>query len=201
VETKGHEFLLRGGFVRQLTSGIFGYLPLARRTMRKIEGILREEMDATGGQEMEMPVVMGSYGIGVGRLMACIAEEQPDEDGLVWPVSVAPYHVHLVAHETLDEMAASLCDRLEAAGFEVLHDDREVSLGVKFKDADRIGAPIRLTLTPRSLENGGVEIKRRSETGSTIVSPEKAVAAIREHMGRLEAGLSGIRAESRSTTR
>ncbi|MBA3425902.1 MAG: hypothetical protein H0U04_15480 [Rubrobacter sp.] len=57
VETKGHEFLLRGGFVRQLTSGIFGYLPLAKRTMRKIEAILREEMEAIGGQEIEMPVV------------------------------------------------------------------------------------------------------------------------------------------------
>jgi len=130
------------------------------------------------------PVVMGSYGIGVGRLLACIAEEHRDEDGLVWPVSVAPYHVHLVASD--DEAASGLYEELRSAGVEVLYDDRRESLGTKFKDADLIGAPIRLTFTPRSLENGGVEVKLRRETGSHVVPVEEIVATVREKISALE---------------
>src|SRR5829696_8323695 len=131
------------------------------------------------------PVVMGSYGIGVGRLLACIAEEHHDEDGLVWPPSVAPYHVHIVAARA-DEMADGLYERLVSAGVEVLYDDRPESLGTKFKDADLIGVPIRLTLTPRSLENGGVEIKARRETEGYVVPIEEAVAAVSSEISRLE---------------
>jgi prolyl-tRNA synthetase len=130
------------------------------------------------------PVVMGSYGIGVGRLLACIAEEHRDEDGLVWPVSVAPYHVHLVAPG--DEAALGLYDELRSAGVEVLYDDRQESLGMKFKDADLSGALIRLTLTPRSLNNGGVEVKLRREGKSRIVSVDEAVEAVRKEISDLE---------------
>ena len=130
------------------------------------------------------PVVMGSYGIGVGRLLACIAEEHRDEDGLVWPVSVAPYHVHLVAPD--DEAALGHYDELRSAGVEVLYDDRQESLGTKFKDADLIGAPIRLTLTPHSLNNGGVEVKLRREGKSRIVSLDEAVEAVRKEISDLE---------------
>jgi prolyl-tRNA synthetase len=130
------------------------------------------------------PVVMGSYGIGVGRLLACIAEEHRDEDGLVWPASVAPYHAHLVAPD--DEAASNLYDELRAAGVEVLYDDRQESLGTKFKDADLIGAPIRLTLTPRSLKNGGVEVKLRRERESRIVPIEEVAAAVRRKISDLE---------------
>ncbi len=129
------------------------------------------------------PVVMGSYGIGVGRLLACVAEEHRDENGLVWPVTVAPYHVHLVAGE---DLARGLYEELLSAGVEVLFDDRRESLGTKFKDADLIGAPIRLTLTPRSLENGGVEVKLRRETGSHVVPVEEIVATVREKISALE---------------
>ncbi len=130
------------------------------------------------------PVVMGSYGIGVGRLLACIAEEHHDEDGLVWPISVAPYHVHLVAAE-VGEIADGLYGRLVSAGVEVLYDDRRESLGARFKDADLIGAPIRLTLTPRSLQRGGVEIKSRSEAESYIVSTDEAVSVVRDEIADL----------------
>ena len=131
-------------------------------------------------------VIMGSYGIGVGRLLACIAEEHHDEDGLIWPVSVAPYHVHLVTLETRDDLATGLYEELTAAGVEVLYDDRGERLGTKFKDADLIGAPIRLTLTPRSLESGGVELRlRRSEEGF-IVPAGEVVATVREKTAELE---------------
>lgn len=135
------------------------------------------------------PVVMGSYGIGVGRLLACIAEEHHDEGGLVWPISVAPYHVHIVASE-VGEAADGLYEKLVSAGVEVLYDDRDDSLGARFKDADLIGVPIRLTLTPRSLEKGGVEIKARRDSDSHIVPIEEAVDAVQREISRLEAGLA-----------
>jgi prolyl-tRNA synthetase len=143
-------------------------------------------LDADGRRK---PVVMGSYGIGVGRLLACIAEEHYDENGLVWPVSVAPYHVHIVAVKA-GEVAGGLYKRLVSAGVEVLYDDRRESLGTKFKDADLIGAPIRLTLTPRSLEKGGVEIKARHETESYAVPIEDAVAAVSGEIFGLEDDIS-----------
>jgi prolyl-tRNA synthetase len=135
------------------------------------------------------PVVMGSYGIGLGRLLACIAEEHHDENGLVWPISVAPYHVHFVAAEA-EKMADGLYERLVSAGVEVLYDDRRESLGAKFKDADLIGAPIRLTLTPRSLQRGGVEIKARCGSDGYVVSIQRAVAAVRRGISDLEAEIS-----------
>jgi len=135
------------------------------------------------------PVVMGSYGIGVGRLLACIAEEHHDENGLVWPVSVAPYHAHIVAAEA-GEVAEGLYERLVSAGVEVLYDDRRESLGAKFKDADLIGVPIRLTLTPRSLENGGVEVKTRRSSESYVVPIDGVVAAVRKELSDLEAEIS-----------
>ena len=107
---------------------------------------------------------MGSYGIGSGRLLACVAEAFHDEKGLVWPVSVAPYHLHLVvlvgkgSPET-SRVAEQLYGDLEQVGIEVLFDDRsEMTPGVKFNDADLIGLPIRLTVSERSLQAGGVEL-------------------------------------------
>jgi prolyl-tRNA synthetase len=137
------------------------------------------------------PVVMGSYGIGLGRLLACIAEEHHDENGLVWPVSVAPCHVHFVAAEA-DEISEGRYERLVSAGIEVLYDDRRESLGAKFKDADLIGAPIRLTLTPRSLQRGGVEITARQGSEGYVVPIEGVVAAVRSEISDLEAEISPV---------
>jgi prolyl-tRNA synthetase len=141
------------------------------------------------GDGRRKPVVMGSYGIGLGRLLACIAEEHHDENGLIWPVSVAPYHVHIVAAEP-GEMADRLYERLISAGVEVLYDNRRESLGAKFKDADLIGAPIRLTLTPRSLQRGGVEIKARSDAESSIVSTDEVVSVVKGKIADLETEVS-----------
>ncbi|WP_047866545.1 proline--tRNA ligase [Rubrobacter aplysinae] len=140
-------------------------------------------LDAEG---VSKPVIMGSYGIGIGRLLNCVAEEHRDDDGLIWPVSIAPYQVHLIASEQTATRAAELYETLSEAGFEVLYDDREESLGPKFKDADLIGLPLRLTLTPRSLENGGVELKER-ESGET------EVAAFEEVSERVGERLSALR--------
>jgi prolyl-tRNA synthetase len=133
---------------------------------------------------------MGSYGIGVGRLLACIAEEHRDEDGLVWPVSIAPYHVHLVAAEA-GERADGLYEGLRSAGVEMLYDDRRESLGARFKDADLIGIPLRLTLTPRSLRRGGVEVRVRSDAESQIVSIDEVVEVVQSKIAELQCTLEG----------
>jgi prolyl-tRNA synthetase len=138
----------------------------------------------------ERPVVMGSYGIGSGRLLACIAEEHHDEHGLLWPISVAPYHVHLVALRGGEEQAARLYEELEAAGLDVLYDDRDESPGVKFNDADIIGIPIRVTVSKRSLDEGGVEMKLRSADEASIFKLEAAVAGVQGAKAQLEAELA-----------
>ncbi len=123
----------------------------------------------------EKPIIMGSYGIGVGRLLACIAEEHHDEHGLVWPVSVAPFQVHLVGLIGKDpgsltiELAEAIYQQLTLVGIEVLYDDRLESPGVKFNDADLIGLPIRLTVSERALKQGGVEFKRRDQAEKQII--------------------------------
>lgn len=140
-----------------------------------------EALNATflGEDGETRPVIMGSYGIGLGRLLACIAEEHHDERGLAWPASVAPYPVHLVAlagkSERVQQSAEALEARLCAAGLEPLYDDRSESAGVKFMDADLIGLPLRLTVSERSLRQGGVEIKARLSAEAAIIPLESAV--------------------------
>jgi prolyl-tRNA synthetase len=135
------------------------------------------------------PVVMGSYGIGVGRLLACIAEEHHDEYGLKWPVSVAPYQVHLVGlldgTAGVSESAERVYEGLQRDGIEVLYDDREERPGVKFNDADLIGCPLRLTVSKRSIEQGGVELKRRDRSEKVIVAVEEIVDCVRAELAAL----------------
>jgi prolyl-tRNA synthetase len=124
--------------------------------------------------------VMGSYGIGVGRLMAAIVEQHHDEHGIIWPETVAPFDVHLVslAKRTDDEVgqeAQELYETLLDAALEVLFDDRKESPGVKFADADLIGVPWRVTISARSLKQGGVEVKRRSEPEKKIMPLDDVV--------------------------
>ncbi len=130
------------------------------------------------------PVIMGSYGIGSGRLLACIAEEYNDEYGLCWPMTVAPFQVHLVALRGGFEVAEKLYADLQAAGIEVLYDDRDESPGVKFNDADLIGVPIRLTIGGRSLKKGGVEMKARTAKESTLVPLDDVVSEVQAEIER-----------------
>ncbi len=106
----------------------------------------------------EQPLLGGSYGIGPGRVMAAIVEQHHDERGIVWPSSVAPYDVHIVALPGLEDQAEALEQRLEAAGATVLLDDRELRAGEKFADADLIGCPIRVTVGKKTLEDGAVDV-------------------------------------------
>ncbi|HEX9797957.1 MAG TPA: proline--tRNA ligase [Anaerolineales bacterium] len=138
-------------------------------------------------QGQERPVVMGSYGIGTGRLLACVAEEHHDDDGLIWPVTVAPFDVHLLALLGGEQTAESLMATLEADGIEVLYDDRDETPGVKFADADLIGLPLRLTVSQRSLEAGGVELKRRDRDEKLIVAVEAAPGAVAELLAEMQA--------------
>ena len=135
------------------------------------------------------PIVMGSYGIGVGRLMACIAEEHHDAQGLIWPASVAPFSVHLVLLRGKDgvseDAAEALYQDLVKAGLEPLYDDRDERAGVKFNDADLIGIPLRVTVSSRSLQSGGYEFKRRGEEDRWIVPVETALSVI---MDQIEQG-------------
>ena len=123
-------------------------------------------------------IYMGSYGIGLDRLMAVIVELHHDKDGIIWPESVTPYQVHLIhigkEGDGTKEKAETLYADLNAAGIEVLYDDRDgLGAGVKFKDADLIGIPWRVTVSARSLEQGGVEVKRRSESERRILPIEE----------------------------
>ena len=148
----------------------------------------------------KQPVVMGSYGIGIGRLLACIAEEHHDEKGLIWPVSVAPYPVHLVVLAGKGKQNATLAAAerlyrdLGASGVDVLMDDREESPGVKFNDADLMGMPIRLTVGERGLAQGVVEMKRRDRE-------ERVQVPLEELVGRVRSELDGMRAEIQASLR
>ena len=145
------------------------------------------------GEGQEKPVIMGSYGIGITRVLACIAEAFHDEQGLRWPVSVAPYPVHLVrlvgkgsTGETITA-ADELYQSLNAAGLETLYDDRDESPGIKFNDADLLGMPLRLTVSDRALKAGGVELKRRDCAEKIIIPLGEVVDRVRQELAQMAA--------------
>ena len=144
-------------------------------------------------------VIMGSYGIGVGRLLACVAEQHRDEHGLMWPVSVAPFQVHIVAlakgEGAAQAASEKLYDDLKEVGVEVLYDDRRENPGVKFNDADLIGCPLRITVGERSLKKGEMELKLRGEGEATGVPVEEAVSHVRQRLASLQAELDSAVAE------
>jgi prolyl-tRNA synthetase len=135
-----------------------------------------------GEDGVEHAIIMGSYGIGVGRNVACIVEAHHDDKGIIWPEEVAPYAAHLVAiGANRDAAVAELADRLHElsieAGREILYDDRDESPGVKFTDAELLGMPWILTVSPRSLAAGGVEVTERA-TGERSTRPISDVEAL-----------------------
>jgi prolyl-tRNA synthetase len=112
------------------------------------------------GQERDL--VMGSYGIGPARVMAALVEQNHDEHGIIWPRSVAPYDVHLVVLKGAEEIGEQAAAALDAAGLDVLLDDRDLRPGEKFADADLIGIPTRVTAGKKSLEDGAVDVRDRA---------------------------------------
>jgi prolyl-tRNA synthetase len=149
----------------------------------KLGTFYSNSMNATFQDESgeRRPVIMGSYGIGVGRLLACVAEEFRDDQGLKLPITIAPYHVHLVLlpGEQSNPAADEIYAELVRNGIEVLYDDRDERPGVKFNDADLIGIPLRLTVSKRSLENGGLEFKRRAGGESQILPRAEVVSTVK----------------------
>jgi prolyl-tRNA synthetase len=132
-------------------------------------------LDATYLDEhsVEHPIVMGCYGIGPGRVLAGVVEQRHDERGIVWPASVAPYDVHVLAlaggSNEVEALALEVAEELSAGGHDVLLDDRDARPGEKFADADLLGCPTRITVGRKSLEDGAVDARRRSDDGDTRV--------------------------------
>jgi prolyl-tRNA synthetase len=137
-----------------------------------------------GEDGREHQIIMGSYGIGIGRNVACVVEAHHDEKGIIWPEEVAPYAAHLVAiGANRDPKVAEVADRLHdlslEAGREILYDDRDESPGVKFTDAELLGMPWILTVSPRSLAAGGLEVTERATGERATRSIEDVEALIR----------------------
>ena len=131
--------------------------------------------------------VMGCYGIGIDRLLAAVLEANHDEDGIIWPATLAPFDVHVVVlggeKAEVAEALAEVEAALEAAALEALVDDRDESPGAKFKDADLLGMPMRLTVSPRALGRGGIELRERA-------SGESEIVPLAEVVGRIQAGVA-----------
>jgi prolyl-tRNA synthetase len=130
------------------------------------------------------PMIMGCYGLGIGRTVAAAIEQNHDEDGIIWPRPLAPFEVALLALNIQDESVVRAADELyaalEAQGIEVFYDDRDERPGVKFKDADLIGLPVRMVVGSKSLAAGKVELSLRRDKEKHLVSVAEAVAKVRE---------------------
>ncbi len=140
------------------------------------------------------PFIMGCYGMGVNRVLAAAIESFHDESGICWPINIAPFTVHICALDAREDAvmstATKLHDDLEAAGIDTLLDDRDVRPGHKFKDADLVGVPIRVTVGKRGLNDGVVELKLRSGGDADKVAPDAAVAAIQKLIEQLSPNVS-----------
>lgn len=127
------------------------------------------------------PIVMGCYGLGISRVMGALVEVFHDDDGIVWPKQVAPADIHIVtigSDEAVSQTADKLYSLLSDSGKDVIYDDREESAGVKFADADLIGVPLRITVSPKTIEKASVELKQRDEAESNLVKLSDIQSAI-----------------------
>lgn len=154
----------------------------------KMKGVFLDER----GQQK--PYFMGCYGIGVSRLIPAVVENNFDRAGIIWPVSVAPFHLHVLPvnqeDATVRETAAKIHDDAQAAGIPVLLDDRPRGAGEKFKDADLIGLPFRVTVG-RNLKEGRVDLKGRSDQEGALMAPEQVLPAVRRRLGENVAASAG----------
>jgi prolyl-tRNA synthetase len=137
----------------------------------------------------DLPIVMGSYGIGIGRILACAIESRHDKDGICWPVSLAPYDaiiigLNLANDAEVRQQADAIYEQLQAEGFDVLYDDRDLRPGFKFKDADLLGIPCQFVVSSKSLTEGGVEAKTRVEGQRSIIKTEELANFLRGNYER-----------------
>lgn len=137
----------------------------------------------------EQTPIMGCYGIGVGRLAASVCEASHDDFGPIWPMAIAPWQVHLCAVRPDDERVKSAADKLyedlQNAGIEVIYDDRNVRAGVMFSDADLLGVPLRVVVSPRNLDEGIYELSSRDKKLSEKLNPENATERLKELINQM----------------
>jgi len=149
----------------------------------------------------EVPVIMGCYGIGLNRIVAAAVEAAHDDNGIIWPLALAPYQAIItplqINNAAVIEAAESLEKKLEAAGYDVLVDDRDQRPGVKFKDADLIGIPLRVVISERGLKEGTVEVKWRTDAAAHNVSAATADEAILAELETTRRGLETVSTERR----
>lgn len=188
----GRDFEAEVASIRQAASG--DPCPACDGTLELYRGIegghifvlgthYSEKMNATFLDEdgKSQLLVMGCYGIGVSRLIAAIIEQHHDDQGIRWPIPVAPYEVIITPigkDESIASKATEIYEALGARGIEVLLDDRNERPGVKFNDADLLGIPLRITIGARGLQQGTVELKRRTESGSRDIAADDVIAAV-----------------------
>ena len=134
--------------------------------------------------------IMGCYGIGVGRMAASICEAHHDDYGPIWPMSIAPWQVHICAmnldKEGVREVADTLYENLQNAGVEVIYDDRSVSAGNKFSDADLLGVPVRVVVSPRNLKESVVEVSTRDKSLMEKVPVENAEQYVKDLVEKMK---------------
>ena len=142
-------------------------------------------LDEAGKEKM---VVMGCYGIGISRTVAAIIEQNYDEEGIIWPMEVSPYQVHILSLNTSDQktvdQANRLYEELTGEGIEVIFDDRDERAGVKFKDADLLGIPLRLTVSSKRAAEGKVEIRCRWDRKEFVVAVGEMLKKVKELIKR-----------------
>jgi prolyl-tRNA synthetase len=142
-------------------------------------------IDAEGSSH---PIIMGCYGIGLGRLLAAAVEHSHDDNGIIWPLSIAPYQLYLCPlykeGSKVSEVAENLYAGLMAEGLEVFFDDRKESPGIKFNDADLLGIPLRVTISPRTLRENSIELKERSKTTTQLIPLDEITATLKGHISQ-----------------
>ncbi len=132
------------------------------------------ELEYKDKQGERKDVLMGCYGIGIGRVMGTVVEVLSDEKGIIWPEAIAPFQIHLLSLGQ-NEKADEIYKKLKEAGKEVLYDDRDIKAGKKFADADLIGIPYRVVVSEKSLKDGGVELKKRKEEETKIIDIDELI--------------------------
>ncbi len=148
------------------------------------EAMKAKFLDESGN---EKTIIMGTYGIGIGRTAAAAIEQNHDDKGIIWPITIAPFHVELILasnDEKAVKMADKLYDELQDAGIEVLYDDRDVRAGVKFSDADLIGIPYHAVIGKKALEENKVELKVRKTGEREMVSTKDLLKTVNKSLGR-----------------
>ena len=160
-----------GGEIKWLNAIEVGHIFILSDLYSKKMGALFTDTDGK-----QKPFIMGTYGIGIGRLMAAVVEANHDEYGIIWPENIAPFKVYLV--ELVNGKGKEIYEKFSKEGIEVLYDDRDTSAGVKFSDADLLGIPYRIVVSEKT--KGDVEIKKRGEKESRVISLDKAIEELRK---------------------